>query len=96
MSNLLRGIPVLSKCPFSSSSVLLRADFQLTQRFSEKGFTQEEMVHSLDPSLDSTYAASLKQSCSRDSTNPNLEVPVDTRSPTVNDANYYRDILANP
>ncbi|KAJ6881132.1 hypothetical protein NC651_027856 [Populus alba x Populus x berolinensis] len=42
-----------------------------------------------------TLSASLKQSCKRDSTNPNLEVPMDTRTPTVNDVNYDRDILAN-
>ncbi|KAJ6418911.1 hypothetical protein OIU84_002141 [Salix udensis] len=94
---------------------------QLTQRFSDKGFTQAEMVtlsgahtigrshcssftdrlynfdgtNSQDPSLDSTYAASLKRSCPRDSTDPNLEVPMDPRTPTISDVNYYRDILVN-
>ncbi|KAL3574634.1 hypothetical protein D5086_022735 [Populus alba] len=94
---------------------------QLTRRFSEKGFTQEEMVtlsgahtignsncrsftyrlynfsgtNSQDPSLDSKYAASLRKSCPQDSTDPNLEVPMDTRTPTIIDVNYYKDILAN-
>ncbi|KAJ6881131.1 hypothetical protein NC651_027855 [Populus alba x Populus x berolinensis] len=94
---------------------------QLTRRFSEKGFTQEEMVtlsgahtignshcrsftyrlynfsgtNSQDPSLDSNYAASLRKSCPQDSTDPNLEVPMDSRTPTIIDVNYYKDILAN-
>nr|AHL39170.1 class III peroxidase [Populus trichocarpa] len=94
---------------------------QLTQRFSDKGLTQEEMVtlsgahtignshcrsftyrlynfsgtNSQDPSLDSQYAASLRKSCPQDSTDPNLEVPMDTRTPTISDVNYYKDILAN-
>ncbi|CAK7324291.1 unnamed protein product [Dovyalis caffra] len=52
-------------------------------------------TNSQDPSLDATYAASLRQSCPRDSTDPNLVVPMDPRTPTINDVNYYRDIIAN-
>jgi len=52
-------------------------------------------TNSQDPSLDSKYAASLRKSCPQDSTDPNLEVPMDTRTPTISDVNYYKDILAN-
>ena len=52
-------------------------------------------TNSQDPSLDSQYAASLRKSCPQDSTDPNLEVPMDTRTPTISDVNYYKDILAN-
>ncbi|KAJ6359507.1 hypothetical protein OIU76_001104 [Salix suchowensis] len=110
---------------------------QLTRRFSEKGFTQEEMVtlfcnfvlvintvyscdktgahtigtshcksftyrlynfsgtNSQDPSLDPKYAASLRKSCPKGSTDPNLEVPMEARTPTISDVNYYKDILAH-
>ncbi|KAF9671019.1 hypothetical protein SADUNF_Sadunf12G0003200 [Salix dunnii] len=94
---------------------------QLTRRFSEKGFTQEEMVtlsgahtignshcksftyrlynfsrtNSQDPSLDPKYAASLRKSCPKDSTDPNLEVPMEARTPTTSDVNYYKAILAH-
>ncbi|KAJ6359506.1 hypothetical protein OIU76_001103 [Salix suchowensis] len=67
---------------------------QLTQRFSDKGFTSSRNGYTLcsftdrlynfdgtnsqDPSLDSTYAASLKRSCPTTiSTDPNFEVPID-------------------
>lgn len=52
-------------------------------------------TNSQDPSLDATYAASLKQKCPQASTDPNLVVPMDTITPTISDVNYYRDILAN-
>ena len=47
-----------------------------------------------DPSLDPKYAAILKQQCPQGSTNPNLVVPM-TSSPSITDAGYYADILAN-
>ncbi|KAJ6373485.1 hypothetical protein OIU78_029220 [Salix suchowensis] len=50
---------------------------------------------SQDPSLDATYAASLKQKCPQGSTDSSLVVPMDTSTPTISDVSYYRDILAN-
>ncbi|XVF12775.1 hypothetical protein REPUB_Repub08aG0148600 [Reevesia pubescens] len=47
-----------------------------------------------DPSLDPRYAAMLKQRCPQGSTDPNLVVPM-TSSPSISDAGYYVDILAN-
>ncbi|KAK4431247.1 Peroxidase 5 [Sesamum alatum] len=93
---------------------------QLTQLFSNKGLTQEEMVtlsgaHTLgrshctsftnrlynfnsnssqDPTLDTMYAAQLRQKCPQNS-NANLVVPMDPSSPAVTDVGYYRGVLAN-
>ncbi|KAJ6672960.1 PEROXIDASE 25-RELATED [Salix viminalis] len=50
-------------------------------------------TNSPDPSLDPKYAASLRKSCP--STGPNLEVPMEARTPTISDVNYYKDILAH-
>ncbi|XVE64506.1 hypothetical protein DITRI_Ditri07aG0106000 [Diplodiscus trichospermus] len=47
-----------------------------------------------DPSLDPRYAAMLKQKCPQGSTNPTVVVPM-TSSPSIADAGYYVDILAN-
>ncbi|KAF9667249.1 hypothetical protein SADUNF_Sadunf15G0002800 [Salix dunnii] len=52
-------------------------------------------ANSQDPSLDATYAASLKQKCPQGSTDPNLVVPMDPSTPTISDVSYYRNILAN-
>nr|GMC68343.1 peroxidase 5-like [Ipomoea batatas] len=94
---------------------------QLTNLFSNKGFTQEEMVtlsgaHTIgrshctsfsnrlysfnsttpqDPSLDSQYAAQLKQRCPQGSSNANLVVPMDPFSPAITDVSYYTNILGN-
>jgi peroxidase len=46
-----------------------------------------------DPTLDSNYAAILKQQCPQD--NPNAVVPMDPSSPATSDANYYVNVLAN-
>lgn len=48
-----------------------------------------------DPSLDAKYAARLKQQCPQGSTNTNLVVPMDPRSPNIVDASYYNNILVN-
>ncbi|XP_059667331.1 peroxidase 5-like [Cornus florida] len=50
---------------------------------------------SQDPSLDSMYAARLKQQCPQGSTDPNSVVPMDPSSPSITDVSYYRDVLAN-
>ncbi|MQM23566.1 hypothetical protein Taro_056632, partial [Colocasia esculenta] len=50
---------------------------------------------SQDPSLDPAYAEQLKQQCPRGSTDPNLVVPMDPRSPNFFDSSYYGNILAN-
>ncbi|KAH1075301.1 hypothetical protein J1N35_027629 [Gossypium stocksii] len=47
-----------------------------------------------DASLDPTYAAKLKQQCPQGSTDPNVVVPM-TSTPSIVDAGYYIDILAN-
>ncbi|XVF51107.1 hypothetical protein PTKIN_Ptkin04bG0158100 [Pterospermum kingtungense] len=47
-----------------------------------------------DPSLDPRYAAILKQRCPQGSTNTNQVVPM-TSSPSISDAGYYVDVLAN-
>ncbi|XVE58254.1 hypothetical protein DITRI_Ditri04bG0155600 [Diplodiscus trichospermus] len=47
-----------------------------------------------DPSLDPRYAAILKQQCPQGSTNPIQVVPM-TSTPSITDAGYYVDILAN-
>ncbi|KAJ6387675.1 hypothetical protein OIU78_017387 [Salix suchowensis] len=52
-------------------------------------------TNSPDPSLDPKYAASLRKSCPKGSTDPNLEVPMEARTPTISDVNYYKDILAH-
>ncbi|XP_062119949.1 peroxidase 5-like [Humulus lupulus] len=51
-------------------------------------------INGQDPSLDSAYAAQLKQQCPQGSTNPNLVVPMNPNSPTVADPGYYFDVLA--
>ncbi|GKV25480.1 hypothetical protein SLEP1_g34917 [Rubroshorea leprosula] len=48
-----------------------------------------------DPSLDASYAATLKQQCPAGSTDPNLVVPMKPSNPNVIDAGYYVDVLAN-
>ncbi|KAJ4777909.1 Peroxidase [Rhynchospora pubera] len=94
---------------------------QLTQRFANKGLTQDEMVtlsgaHTIgrshctsfsnrlynfnsttasDPTLDSTYASQLTQSCPQGSNDPTLVVPMDPSTPYTMDTNYYSNILAN-
>lgn len=50
---------------------------------------------SQDPSLDPSYAASLKQQCPQNSNDPNLVVSMDPSSPATTDVGYYRGILAN-
>ncbi|KAG6746553.1 hypothetical protein POTOM_048904 [Populus tomentosa] len=50
---------------------------------------------SQDPTLDATYATSLKQTCPQGSTDPSLVVPMNPGSPATTDAGYYIDILAN-
>lgn len=50
---------------------------------------------SQDPTLDATYATSLKQMCPQGSTDPSLVVPMNPGSPATTDAGYYLDILAN-
>ncbi|KAF4356608.1 hypothetical protein F8388_006352 [Cannabis sativa] len=47
-----------------------------------------------DPSLDSMYAARLKQQCPQGNRNPSLVVPMNPFSPTVADNSYYSDVLA--
>ncbi|KAJ0979102.1 hypothetical protein J5N97_014576 [Dioscorea zingiberensis] len=50
---------------------------------------------SQDPSLDPTYAEQLKKQCPNGSTNTSLVVPMDPKTPTIFDTNYYKLILAN-
>ncbi|XVF10196.1 hypothetical protein REPUB_Repub07fG0161900 [Reevesia pubescens] len=47
-----------------------------------------------DPSLDPKYAAMLKHKCPQGKTDPKLVVPM-TSTPSISDAGYYADILAN-
>ncbi|KAL9225114.1 hypothetical protein vseg_001075 [Gypsophila vaccaria] len=48
-----------------------------------------------DPTLDSTYAAQLRQECPQGSNDPNSAVPMDPPSPAMTDVSYYTNILAN-
>ncbi|KAK6275278.1 hypothetical protein POUND7_004987 [Theobroma cacao] len=49
----------------------------------------------IDPSLDPRYAAMLKQQCPQGNKDTNLVVPMNPSSPSITDAGYYVDILAN-
>ncbi|XP_021858458.1 peroxidase 5 [Spinacia oleracea] len=46
-----------------------------------------------DPSMNSAYAAQLKQQCPSGNAGANIVVPMDPISPVVSDTAYYRDIL---
>ncbi|KAK9673084.1 hypothetical protein RND81_12G144700 [Saponaria officinalis] len=48
-----------------------------------------------EPTLDSTYAAQLRQQCPQSSNDPNSVVPMDPPSPALTDVSYYTNILAN-
>ncbi|CAN1831338.1 Peroxidase 5 [Linum perenne] len=48
-----------------------------------------------DPSLDSNYAATLKQQCPQGNSNANLVVPMNPGSPATMDEGYYVDVLSN-
>ncbi|KAL9672011.1 hypothetical protein QQ045_009585 [Rhodiola kirilowii] len=48
-----------------------------------------------DPSLDPAYAAQLKQQCPQASTDTSLVVPMNPTTPSISDASYFADILAN-
>jgi len=48
-----------------------------------------------DPSLDSNYAAALKQQCPQGNSNANLVVPMNPGSPATMDEGYYVDVLSN-
>ncbi|KAK6250834.1 hypothetical protein SCA6_004839 [Theobroma cacao] len=48
-----------------------------------------------DPSLDPRYAAMLKQQCPQGNKDTNLVVPMNPSSPSITDAGYYVEILAN-
>ncbi|XXG77580.1 hypothetical protein AAC387_Pa08g1707 [Persea americana] len=50
---------------------------------------------SQDPSLDTAYAAQLKQQCPQGSKDTTLVVPMNPSSPNFMDTAYYVDILAN-
>ncbi|XP_057951276.1 peroxidase 5-like [Malania oleifera] len=50
---------------------------------------------SQDPSLDPPYTTQLKQQCPKGSTDTSLVVPMNPASPSITDAGYYIDILAN-
>ncbi|CAA0824723.1 Peroxidase 3 [Striga hermonthica] len=48
-----------------------------------------------DPTLDSMYAARLKDQCPKPGTNPKPVVFMDPETPALLDVNYYSDILTN-
>jgi peroxidase len=48
-----------------------------------------------DPTLDRTYADTLKQKCSQGNPNPNTLVPMDSVTPTTLDNFYYKEVKAN-
>ncbi|KAJ4835645.1 hypothetical protein Tsubulata_015321 [Turnera subulata] len=61
--------------------------------FSSRLYSFNNVTNAQDPSLDASYAASLKQLCPKGS--PNLVVPMNPSSPTNTDVGYYADVLAN-
>ncbi|GKB60354.1 peroxidase 5 [Tanacetum coccineum] len=62
--------------------------------FANRLYTFSSSVNQ-DPSLDASYASSLKQQCPDGGNDVNLVVPMDPSSPAITDTEYYVDVLNN-